>query len=107
MAAGCAFGTAGYQGSNFQCPSFHHEFLSRELSRHGKIVSPVKKIMSGCKSQLLKHVVSHRRQLYMILNKRSEELNLRFIVKVDDYEYWIFATSSVMNVLPVVRRVTR
>ena len=40
--------------------------------------------------------------IHMILNKRSEELNLRFIVKVDDYEYWIFATSSVMNVLPVV-----
>ena len=35
------------------------EFLSRELSRHGKIASPVKKSMS-CKSNLLKQVVSHR-----------------------------------------------
>ncbi|KAK0155415.1 Transposon TX1 uncharacterized protein [Merluccius polli] len=36
-------------------------------------------------------------KLYMILNKRNEELNLRFIVKVEDYEYVIFATSSVMK----------
>jgi hypothetical protein len=64
-------------------PFITDEFLSRELSRHGKIASPVKKSMS-CKSNLLKHVVSHRRQLYMILNNRNEELNLRFIVKVDD-----------------------
>ncbi|XP_035853760.1 uncharacterized protein LOC118494306 [Sander lucioperca] len=78
-------------------PFISDGFLSRELSRHGKIVSPVKKILSGCKSPLLKHVVSHRRQLYMILNHRNEELNLRFHVKVDDYEYVIFATSSEMK----------
>ena len=78
-------------------PFITDEFLSRELSRHGKIVSPVKKIMSGFKSKLQQHVVSHRRQLYMILNKRNEELNLRFIVKVDDYDYVIFATSSGMK----------
>ncbi|KAM3835935.1 ceramide synthase 2-like [Diretmus argenteus] len=78
-------------------PFITDEFLSRELSRHGKIVSPIKKILSGCKPPLLKHVVSHRRQLYMILSNRDEELNLRFHVKVDDYEYMIFATSSVMK----------
>ena len=78
-------------------PFISDEFLSRELSRHGKIVSPIRKILSGCKSPLLKHVVSHRRQLYMILNKRDEELNLRFLIKVDDYEYVIFASSSVMK----------
>lgn len=57
--------------------SVHQEqFLCRELSSHGKIVSPVRKVMSGCKSPLLKHVVSHRRQLYMILNNRDEDLNI-------------------------------
>ncbi|KAI3363856.1 hypothetical protein L3Q82_001457 [Scortum barcoo] len=55
-------------------PFITDEFLSRELSRHGKVVSPIRRILSGCKSQLLKHVVSHRRQLYMILNHRGEEL---------------------------------
>ena len=78
-------------------PFITDEFLSRELSRHGKVVSPIKKIMSGCRSQLLKHVVSHRRQLFMILNNRDTELNLRFHVKVDDYDYVIFATSSAMK----------
>ncbi|XP_047464561.1 uncharacterized protein LOC125022186 [Mugil cephalus] len=78
-------------------PFITDEFLSRELSRHGKVVSPIKKILSGCRSQLLKNVVSHRRQLYMILNNRDEELNLVFRVKVDDYDYVIFATSSVMK----------
>ncbi|KAI3373021.1 hypothetical protein L3Q82_023456, partial [Scortum barcoo] len=53
----------------------------RELSRHGKVVSPIKKVLSGCKSPLLKHVVSHRRQLFMILNNRNEEFNCRFHTK--------------------------
>uniref|UniRef100_G3PBY4 CCHC-type domain-containing protein n=1 Tax=Gasterosteus aculeatus TaxID=69293 RepID=G3PBY4_GASAC len=79
-------------------PSFiTDEFLSRELSRHGKVVSPIKNILSGCRSQLLKHVLSHRRHLYMILNNRNVELNLRFHVKIDDYEYVIFASSSAMK----------
>ena len=97
--ASTAFGTAGYQGSHFQRPSLSSQmsFSAEIYPDTGRLFSPVNKIMSGCKSQLLKHVVSHRRQLYMILNKRNEELNLRFIVKVDDYEYVIFATSSVMK----------
>ncbi|KAL6112674.1 uncharacterized protein ACO6RY_11126 [Pungitius sinensis] len=78
-------------------PFITDEFLSRELSRHGKVVSPIKKILSGCRSQLLKHVVSHRRHLYMILNNRNVEINLRFHVRIDDYEYVIFATSSAMK----------
>jgi hypothetical protein len=77
-------------------PFITDEFLSRELSRHGKIVSPMKKILSGFKSPLMKHV-SHRRHIYMILNNREAELNLRFHVKVDDYDYVIFASSSVMK----------
>ncbi|KAM4579169.1 uncharacterized protein V3H82_008444 [Fundulus diaphanus] len=78
-------------------PFVSDEFLVKELSRHGKLVSPIRKILSGCKSPLLKHVVSHRRQLYMILNKRDEELNLCFKVKIDDFDYVLFATSSNMK----------
>ncbi|XP_015258051.1 PREDICTED: uncharacterized protein LOC107103050 [Cyprinodon variegatus] len=73
------------------------EFLIRELSRHRKVVSPIKKVMSGCKSPLLKHVVSHRRQLFMLLNKQDEELNLRFHVRLDGFDYMLFATSSNMK----------
>ena len=79
-------------------PFITDEFLSRELSRHGKVASPIRKLLSGCKSPLLKHVVSHRRQVYMILNNRNEELNLCFHVKVEEYDYVIFfATTSVMK----------
>ncbi|KAI3372190.1 hypothetical protein L3Q82_007029 [Scortum barcoo] len=78
-------------------PFITDEFLSRELSRHGK-VSPIRKILSGCKSAAETRGVSpetalydpeppgglsltlgaqpHRRQLYMILNHRGEELSL-------------------------------
>ncbi|TWW77433.1 Transposon TX1 uncharacterized 82 kDa protein ORF 1 [Takifugu flavidus] len=62
-------------------PFISDEFLVRELSRHGKVVSPIRKMLSGCKSPLLRHVVSHRRQVHMILNNRAEEFNYRFIVR--------------------------
>eukprot|EP00066_Takifugu_rubripes_P002426 XP_003964360.1 PREDICTED: uncharacterized protein LOC101065967 [Takifugu rubripes] len=71
-------------------PFITDEFLCRELSRHGKIVSPMRKVMSGCKSPLLKHVVSHRRQVYMI----DEDLNVCFKVRVDDFDYIVFASSA-------------
>ncbi|XP_043980130.1 carboxypeptidase A4 isoform X2 [Gambusia affinis] len=78
-------------------PFISDEFLIKELSRHGKVVSPLKKVPTGCKSPLLKHVVSHRRQLFMILNRKDEELNLRFHVRIDDFDYVLFATSSGMK----------
>ncbi|TWW57320.1 hypothetical protein D4764_07G0000390 [Takifugu flavidus] len=71
------------------------EFLVRELSRHGKVVSPIPKMLSGCKSPLLRHVVSHH--LHMVLNNRAEEFNYRFIVRVDDFDYTLFATSSALK----------
>lgn len=77
-------------------PAFiRDEFLKRELSRHGKVASLVRKDLSGCKSPLLSHVVSHRYQVFMILPNRSEEHNLH--VKVDNYDYILFATSSAMK----------
>ncbi|TWW69573.1 hypothetical protein D4764_18G0003790 [Takifugu flavidus] len=73
------------------------EFLERELSRHGKLVSPIRKLMSGCRSPLLKHVASHRRQVHMILNNGAEDFNYRFVVRVDDFDYVLFATSSALK----------
>ncbi|TWW77466.1 Transposon TX1 uncharacterized 82 kDa protein ORF 1 [Takifugu flavidus] len=78
-------------------PFISDEFLIRELSRHGKVVSPIRKMLSGCKSPLLRHVVSHRRQVHMILNNKAEEFNYRFIVRVDDFDYTLFATSSALK----------
>ncbi|TWW56113.1 Transposon TX1 uncharacterized 149 kDa protein ORF 2 [Takifugu flavidus] len=54
-------------------------------------------MLSGCKSPLLRHVVSHRRQVHMILNNKAEEFNYQFIVRVDDFDYTLFATSSALK----------
>lgn len=70
------------------------DFLCSELSRHDKVVSSVRKMLSGCRS-LLKHVVFHRGQLFMILNR--EEFNDGFHVKVDSFDYVLHATSSHMK----------
>ncbi|KAI3356052.1 hypothetical protein L3Q82_017165 [Scortum barcoo] len=51
----------------------------------------------GAVNPLLRRVVSHRRQLYMILKNRDEELNLRLHVRVEDFDYVIFATSAAMK----------
>ncbi|KAI3365031.1 hypothetical protein L3Q82_010082, partial [Scortum barcoo] len=77
-------------------PFISDEVLLRELARHGKIVSSVRKLPSGCKSPLLRHVVSHRRQVQMILNKK-EELSLVFNLRVDDFEYVVFVTSGTLK----------
>ena len=51
-------------------PFISDDVLLRELSRHRKI-HPISKLPSGCKSPLLIYVVSHRRQVHMILNKKD------------------------------------
>ena len=78
-------------------PFISDEFLTKELSRHGKVVSPIRKVLSGCKSPLLRHVVSHRRQLFMILNNKDEEFDYRFRVRVEEFDYILFATSSTVT----------
>ncbi|TWW59269.1 Transposon TX1 uncharacterized 149 kDa protein ORF 2 [Takifugu flavidus] len=57
-------------------PFFKNDLLLRELSRHGRVVSPTRLIPLGCKSPLLRHVMSFRRQVSMVLNSNKKELNL-------------------------------
>jgi len=78
-------------------PFIKDEVIQRELVRHGKIVSQFKKIALNCKSAQLKHVVSFRRQVYMILNNESAELNLAMKFRIDDFDYVIYATSETMK----------
>lgn len=78
-------------------PFIKDQLLIAELSRHGKVVSQMKKIPFGCKSPLLKHVVCFRRQVYMVLKKDADELNVAFKFKVDGFEYVVFVTSDVMK----------
>jgi len=55
-------------------PSFIKEVLMKELVKLGKVVSRLKMIPLGWKSPRMRHVMSHRRHLFMILNNRSGEL---------------------------------
>ncbi len=67
-------------------PFFKNEVLAKELQRHGQLVSPIKLIPMSCKSPHLKHVMSFRRQVLMVLKNNDEELNLVFKYKIDGYE---------------------
>ena len=78
-------------------PFIGDEVLVRELSRYGKIVSAIKKLPSGCKSPLMQHVVSHRRQVQMILNKKDSELSLVFNIRVADFDYAVFVNSGTLK----------
>lgn len=73
------------------------EFLVRELSRHGKIVSPIRKMSLGWKSPLLRHVVSHCTLVCVIWNNRAELFNYLFIVHVDDFDYTLFSASAALK----------
>lgn len=77
-------------------PFISNEMLVRILSRYGKLVSPIKMIPIGGGSPLLKHVVSFRRFVYMIL-KDDEDLDLSLHLKVDEFDYVIYVTTDRMK----------
>ncbi|KAK3544043.1 hypothetical protein QTP70_035054 [Hemibagrus guttatus] len=76
------------------CSFIDDEDLCTLLSRFGKVVSPVKMLPTGCKDPELKHIYSYRRQAFMILNNRDEDINVIFKTKCDGEEYTIYATSG-------------
>ena len=78
-------------------PFIKNETLISELSRYGQLVSPIKMVSLGCKSPQLKHVVCHRRQVFMVLKDNSTDLNLSFNFKVDGFNYMVFASSDTMK----------
>lgn len=78
-------------------PFIKDELLIKELSRHGKVVSQMKRIPLGCKSPLLKHVVCFRRQIHMILKSDLDELNVSFKFKIDGFDYVVFVSSDTMK----------
>jgi len=75
-------------------PFIKDEILVQELSRYGKLVSPIKKIPLGCKSPLVKHLVSFRRQVFMVLKNGIDEIDLVFKFKIEGFDYTVFATSD-------------
>ncbi|KAK3506947.1 hypothetical protein QTP70_031705 [Hemibagrus guttatus] len=75
-------------------PPFIDDDLCTLLSRFGKVVSPVKRLRTGCKDPELRHIYSYRRQAFIILNNRDEDLNVILKTKSDGEEYTIYATSG-------------
>ncbi|KAL6483990.1 hypothetical protein MHYP_G00088630 [Metynnis hypsauchen] len=69
------------------------KLIARELSRHGKLVSPIRKIPLGCKKPLIKHLVFFRRAVFMVL-KDGEDLDLVLKFSVEGFEYAVFVTSE-------------
>lgn len=80
-------------------PFIKTEVLVKLLERYGRLVSPIKMIQIGCKSTLLKHVVSFRRFVYMVLKDNKEELDLTFNFNHDDFNYVVYATTNSMKCL--------
>lgn len=77
-------------------PFLSDEILAKALSQYGKLVSPIKKIPIGGGLPLLKHVVSFRRFVYMVVNDDADmDLSLHF--RADDYDYIIYVTSGNMR----------
>lgn len=66
-------------------------FFKFELQRFGKIVSGMTLIPLGCKKEALKHVLSFRWQLFMVLE--SPTLDISFQVKHEDKSYMIYAST--------------
>lgn len=67
--------------------------LTQALSRYGKLISSIKKIPIGRVSPLLKHVVSFRRSVYMVVNNDAD-LDLKLNFRVDDFDYVVFITTD-------------
>lgn len=78
-------------------PFIKNEALAKELSRFGQLVSPIKMMSLGCKSPQLKHVVCHRRQVYMVLKDTTSDLNLSCTFKIDNFPYMVFVTTEHMK----------
>ncbi|KAK3522473.1 hypothetical protein QTP86_013341 [Hemibagrus guttatus] len=75
-------------------PFISDKAIANELSWYGRLVSPTKRIRLGCKSSLVKHLVSFRRMVYMVFKEGTEELNVVVKFSVDGFDYNIFASSD-------------
>lgn len=77
-------------------PFLSDEILAKALFRYSKLVSPIKNIPISSGLPLLKHIVSSRRFIYMIVNDDANlDVSLHF--QADEYDYIIYATTDKMK----------
>lgn len=84
-------------------PFIKNNVLAKALLRYGKLVSPTMMIQIGCRSPLLKHVVSFRRFVFMVLNDNKEELDLTLNFHHENHNYAILPTTNNMKCFNCVR----
>ncbi|XP_066528482.1 uncharacterized protein [Hoplias malabaricus] len=78
-------------------PFIPNDALGRELARYGKITSLFTNIPLGCKHPALKHVVSFRRNVYMILDPPVNPLDISLRVKHEGRTYTVYASTGSMR----------
>ncbi|KAA0713542.1 Transposon TX1 uncharacterized 82 kDa protein ORF 1 [Triplophysa tibetana] len=78
-------------------PFITNESLERLLARYGKLVAPIKMIPLGLKNPELKHVLSFRRQTFMILNAEIQSLNTSAKTNLMGKDYTIYISSESMR----------
>lgn len=78
-------------------PFITNETLERILARYGNLMSPIRLISLGCKDPDMQHVMSFRRQTFMILNSQHESLAVTIKLTVDRKDYTIYISSETMR----------
>lgn len=78
-------------------PFINNSLIERELSRYGKIMSPIKMIPLGCKNPEIKHVMSFRRQVFVLLDNPDKSLNVAWRFNIEGRDYVVFASTEVFK----------
>ncbi|MGH0123331.1 UNVERIFIED_CONTAM: hypothetical protein FKN15_067780, partial [Acipenser sinensis] len=78
-------------------PFIPNAVIERELARYGKIMSPIRMIPLGCKNPEVKHVMSFRRQVFVLPHNPGQDLNVAWRFIIEGKECVIFATSDTMK----------
>ena len=80
-------------------PFISHDKILSILSHYGKMVSRMSTIPLGYRNECVRHVMSFRRQVYMVLPDRGEDtrLNISFKINFEDTHYQIFASAATLT----------
>uniref|UniRef100_A0A672N691 CCHC-type domain-containing protein n=1 Tax=Sinocyclocheilus grahami TaxID=75366 RepID=A0A672N691_SINGR len=82
----------------FNVPPFiPNDTLERILACYGKLMGPIKMIPLGIKNPQLKHIMSFRRQTYMILNAEFQNMEVAVKLALNGKDYTIFITVDSMK----------
>ncbi|KAK6493062.1 hypothetical protein HHUSO_G2538, partial [Huso huso] len=78
-------------------PFIENEKLARELARYGKLMSPIKPILLGCKHPEVKYVLSFRRQAFVLLNDSNSAIDVSWSFNINGVNHTVFANNELMK----------